>query len=79
VTDVGDSGLIVGNTGWVVPPKNPEALAKAWQESIELGSPGREKLGKAARTRIIESFSLDAVVSEYEALYESVIAKKTGQ
>jgi glycosyltransferase involved in cell wall biosynthesis len=79
VTDVGDSGLIVGNTGWVVPPKNPEALAKAWQESIELGSQGREKLGKAARTRIIESFSLDAVVSEYEALYESVIAPKTGQ
>jgi glycosyltransferase involved in cell wall biosynthesis len=79
VTDVGDSGLIVGNTGWVVPPKNPEALAKAWQESIELGSQGIEKLGKAARTRIIESFSLDTVVSEYEALYESVIAKKTGQ
>jgi glycosyltransferase involved in cell wall biosynthesis len=79
VTDVGDSGLIVGNTGWVVPPKNPEALAKAWQESIELGSQGREKLGKAARTRIIESFALDAVVSEYEALYESVIAPKTGQ
>jgi glycosyltransferase involved in cell wall biosynthesis len=79
VTDVGDSGLIVGNTGWVVPPKNPEALAKAWQESIELGSQGIKKLGKAARTRIIESFSLDTVVSEYEVLYESVIAEKTGQ
>jgi glycosyltransferase involved in cell wall biosynthesis len=79
VTDVGDSGWIVGNTGWVVPPKNPEALAEAWQEAIELGSQGREKLGKAARTRIIQSFSLDAVVSEYEALYESVIAQKTGQ
>ncbi len=75
VTDVGDSGLIVGNTGWVVPPKHPEALAKAWQESIELGSEGREKLGKAARSRIIECFSLDSIVAEYEKLYETAMTK----
>lgn len=75
VTDVGDSGWIVGNTGWVVPPKNPEALAKAWQGSIELGSEGREKLGKAARSRIIECFSLESIVAEYEKLYETAITK----
>jgi glycosyltransferase involved in cell wall biosynthesis len=76
VTDVGDSGLIVGNTGWVVPPKNPEALAKAWQESIELGAEGREALGKAARTRVIECFSLDSVVASYERLYESAMTQR---
>jgi glycosyltransferase involved in cell wall biosynthesis len=70
VTDVGDSGWIVGNTGWVVPPKNPEALAVSWQESIELGADGREALGKAARARIIESFSLDSVVAEYERFWD---------
>ena len=76
VTDVGDSGLIVGNTGWVVPPKNPEALAKAWQESIELGAEGREALAKAARTRVIECFSLDSVVASYERLYESAMTQR---
>jgi glycosyltransferase involved in cell wall biosynthesis len=75
VTDVGDSGWIVGNTGWVVPPKNPEALAEAWQEAIELGSEDREKLGKAARSRIIECFSLESIVADYEKLYEAAEAK----
>lgn len=75
VTDVGDSGWIVGNTGWVVPPKNPEALAEAWQEAIELGADGREKLGKAARSRIIECFSLESIVADYEKLYETAMTK----
>lgn len=75
VTDVGDSAWIVGNTGRVVPPKNPEVLASAWRELILLGFAGREKLGKMARRRIIESFSLDSVVAQYEDLYETVLAK----
>jgi len=78
-TDIGDSALIVGDTGRVVPPKNPEALANAWQELIKLGSDGREALGKAARARIIECFSLNAIVSQYEMLYESAIIKKLQQ
>ena len=75
VTDVGDSGWIVGDTGRVVPPKNSEALANAWREMILLGFAGRQKLGKIARARIIESFSLDSVVAQYEDLYETVLAK----
>lgn len=76
VTDVGDAGWIVGNTGRVVPPQNPEALAKAWKKLIDLGTQGREVLGKAARLRVIECFSLDSVVEKYESLYESAIAAK---
>lgn len=76
VTDVGDSGWIVGNTGTVVPSKNPELLANAWKELIDLSAEGRENLGKAARARIIEDFSLSSVVGQYEKLYESSFAKK---
>ncbi|MBD2538444.1 glycosyltransferase [Coleofasciculus sp. FACHB-SPT36] len=76
VTDVGDSAWIVGDTGRVVPARDPQALAHAWKELIDLGSMDRETLGHLARTRIIEHFSLDSVVTQYEELYEIVL---TGQ
>lgn len=76
VTDVGDSAWIVGDAGRVVPPGDPEALAKAGKELISLGSEGRKALGKAARERIIESFSLDSIVYQYEQLYASILNKK---
>lgn len=69
VTDVGDSAWIVGETGKVVPPKDPEKLAQVWQEMIELGQEKRSQLGTLARQRIIENFSLDAIVEQYEELY----------
>jgi glycosyltransferase involved in cell wall biosynthesis len=72
VTDVGDASWIVGDTGKVVPPKSPEALADAWQELILMGSQGRQKLGLAARARVVDLFSLDSIVAKYEHLYESV-------
>ncbi|MDF5706264.1 MAG: glycosyltransferase [Nostoc sp. S4] len=76
VTDVGDSAWIVGDTGKVVPPRNPEALANAWQALIDIGKEGRESLGKAARARVIKYFSLDSIVAQYEALYDNVLVLK---
>lgn len=76
VTDVGDSAWIVGDTGKVVPPKNPEALANAWQALIDIGKEGRESLGKAARARVIKCFSLDSIVAEYEGLYDNILPQK---
>ncbi|MGF1933177.1 MAG: glycosyltransferase family 4 protein [Nostoc sp. ChiQUE02] len=77
VTDVGDSAWIVSDTGKVIPPSDPEALANAWKALIDIGKEGREALGKAARARVIECFSLDSIVAQYEALYDNVLAKKT--
>lgn len=73
VTDVGDSGWIVGDSGRVVPPRNSEALANAWQELLALDSEQRQKLGLLARQRAIENFSLDAVVNQYEAIYSEML------
>ena len=75
VTDVGDSAWIIGDTGRVVPPRNPEALATAWKNLIALGREGRQVLGMCARQRVIENFSLGAVVKQYEDLYEKLIAR----
>ncbi|MFW2439326.1 MAG: glycosyltransferase, partial [Arenicellales bacterium] len=72
VTDVGDSSLIVGETGRVVPAKNPDALAAAIIELLQ-ASPGfRYELGKKARLRVKNNYSLDGVVKKYEAVYRGV-------
>ena len=75
VTDVGDSAWIVGDTGKVVPPRAPEALAAAWKELIGIGIDGRNVLGAHARQRVIDNFSLGTVVRQYESIYESVFVR----
>ncbi|MCY7291686.1 MAG: glycosyltransferase, partial [Ferruginibacter sp.] len=62
VTDIGDSALIVGDTGVVVPPKNPQALAEATSNLIDLSNSKRVVLGKMARARIINNFSVNKLV-----------------
>jgi len=73
VTDVGDSALIVDDTGIVVPPKDPDAMTQAWEKIILLGRNGRFQLGKRARQRIRENFDLNIIVRRYEKLYDSVV------
>ncbi|MBW1704793.1 MAG: glycosyltransferase [Deltaproteobacteria bacterium] len=73
VTDVGDSAIIVGDTGRVVPPGNPEATARAWNELVELGVDGRKKLGLSARKRVKDNFELSKIVKQYESLYNSLV------
>jgi glycosyltransferase involved in cell wall biosynthesis len=77
VTDVGDAAWIVGNTGRVVQPRDPGAMADALVELIELGQVARKSLGHAARARVIERFTLASVVVRYETLYETVLASET--
>ncbi|NER34625.1 MAG: glycosyltransferase [Oscillatoria sp. SIO1A7] len=73
VTDVGDCGWIVGNTGRVVEPRQPQALADAWNNLINLPVLERKSLGQAGRERVQKLFSLESVVKQYESLYEKVL------
>jgi len=72
VTDVGDAAQIVGQTGLVVPPRNPAALAAALRKMVDLGREGRNQLGRAARQRITEQFDLPQIVARYESLFQEL-------
>jgi len=68
-TDSGDAAEILGDCGIIVPPRDPQALAEGWQRMIALGAEGRRELGGRARTRIVENYDLDQIVSRFETLY----------
>lgn len=60
VTNVGDAAVIVGDTGWVVPPKNPVLLPRAIEEAKDsLGGENDAKRRIDARQRIEDNFGLE--------------------
>jgi glycosyltransferase involved in cell wall biosynthesis len=74
VTNVGDSAVLVGDTGKVVAPEDPNALADAWEALLATGPAGRKVLGQAARARIEQRFSAEAIAVRYQDLYRDVLA-----
>lgn len=69
VTDVGDSAWMVGNTGFVIPIKQPEELVRGWLSCLDKMS-GKERLSEenAARKRILENFSVAKLVAQTEKI-----------
>lgn len=59
VTDVGDSKMIVGECGMVIPPNDEQRLYDAIMQMVKCD---RKYLGKQSRKRIKENFSIDAMV-----------------
>ena len=76
VTDVGDAKRIVGDTGYVVAPGNPAALASAWQEALDASGPEKTRRSQMARRRVVEHFSLDRLIEETARVLETAV--KTG-
>lgn len=70
-TTVGDAAAIIADTGLTVPPVEPQDLAAALKELCNLDRANRQELGRQARQRIIENYSLERFIQSYAALYQN--------
>jgi glycosyltransferase involved in cell wall biosynthesis len=74
VTDVGDAAAIVGDTGWCVPPADAASLHAALRAATaRLSASDRESLGAACRERILQNFSVEAMVRAYERVWRRAL------
>ena len=69
VTDVGDSRRIVGNTGAIVSPRDVTAMVVAITQMQAEPKAKRSARASAARKRIVDHYSLDRMVSTFDALH----------
>lgn len=76
VTDVGDSAEIVGDTGYVVPAHDPQALARALATLLVLTPSERSALGERARVRIVTKYQIATMVARTTAMYRKLAATK---
>lgn len=73
VTDAGDAALLAGDTGLVVPPADPSALAGALEAMIRMSGEERRERGRRARDRIVRCFSMEAIQARFEHLYGELV------
>jgi glycosyltransferase involved in cell wall biosynthesis len=67
-----------GETGFLVPPQNPTALAGAILRLLR-DPAQRERMGEAAARRVIESFDHSVTVNRFETLYTDLLQSAGGK
>jgi glycosyltransferase involved in cell wall biosynthesis len=73
VTDVGDSASLVGDTGRVVSPRDPVALAAALDDLLSLPAGAMTELGREARERVRENWSIERAAERYRAVWDELM------
>lgn len=72
-TAVGDSPLLVGQAGRLIPPGDEEAMADALRSLLALTVEARFALGQRGRTQMLEAFGLEQMADRYQDLYSRLV------
>ena len=84
ISDVGSAREIVaapphveaeGRTGWLVPPREPAALAEAIHAALSLGASAREAIRRRSRAKIADAFSLERMTRDTLSVYAEALAR----
>ena len=75
-TDVGDAGLIIGDTGLLAPPRDPSALGMALAAQLDRLDREGKSLRAAVRARICEQFDVDILLGHSERLLLDIVNKR---
>jgi len=73
-TNVGDSAVIIAETGWILPPNDPKALAGAIVQAIHDKQNNHDvwlERKLACRNRVVENFSLDTMIEKYKQVWST--------
>jgi len=78
VTAVGGNPEAVrdGESGFVVPPHDSEALASGMRRLMSLDAKGLARMGERAHQNIESQFALAGVVDRWEVLYRELLARR---
>lgn len=72
-TDCGGVREVVAESGYLVKPKDSHGLARALETALQLSAIESAALGRAARQRVIERYSLDSAVEKWLQIYEGKV------
>ncbi|BDA70170.1 glycosyl transferase, group 1 [Calothrix sp. PCC 7716] len=76
-TDVGGipETVLDNETGFLVPPNNPEALSAAMQKLMDMPQVDRLEMGKKGRKYVLANYSTNKIVDKWEELYWKILNK----
>jgi glycosyltransferase involved in cell wall biosynthesis len=63
--------VVEGETGYLVPPRDPEALSAAMNRTLDFGV--RQQMGRAGHARLLDQFAVDQMADKTLAIYERVL------
>jgi glycosyltransferase involved in cell wall biosynthesis len=69
--------IVDGETGLIVPPSDPPALAAAIENLLKRSAEGRRIMGQAARERVCERFTTSALQKATLSVYERLLGRKS--
>lgn len=75
-TRVGGAEEVLGGTGRIVPPGDPEKLAEAILDILKLPESQRLEMGELSRQRIIENFEISRIAETYMRFWEEMSVEK---
>jgi glycosyltransferase involved in cell wall biosynthesis len=64
-TNVGGAPEVLGNTGRIVPPRDPAALARGIAELLSLSPEEHKAMSTAVRERILQYFDIQKIARDY--------------
>ncbi|HLZ85379.1 MAG TPA: glycosyltransferase family 4 protein, partial [Caulobacteraceae bacterium] len=65
--------IVDGETGWLVPPGGPYAWAGAIASALATPLEDRRRMGRAARARVLQCFSSDAMAAATFQVYRRLL------
>lgn len=69
-TNLGDIPFIIGDTGYVVPPSNPNALADAIEKVVHQKNTNKQRI----RERIVRDFNINTMVKSYTSTWKKFVS-----